>query len=136
MWSFHTPTQKIPPTSKNSPTKFQIFTKILKSSISPYFSTKIAPHKKFTHYRTLYRQSPSFTTLFRPLSHKIQLKIFTNSLSHLNFLPYIKAFLRCTIFTSKKSPFNSFLNQKFLNLQQRIIIYPTNQKIRRQKLCV
>lgn len=101
MRSFHTPTQKITPTSKNSIPKFQIFTKILKSSIPPYFSTKIAPHKKFTPYRTLYRQSPYFSTLFRPLSHKIQLKIFTNSLSHPNFLPYIKAFLRCTIFTSK-----------------------------------
>lgn len=101
MWSFHTPTQKITPTSKNLPTKFQIFTKILKSSIFPYFSMKTAPHKKFTPYRTLYRQSPYSTTLFRPLSHKIQLKFFTNSLSHPNFLPYIKAFLRCTIFTSK-----------------------------------
>lgn len=101
MRSFHTPTQKIPPTSKNSPTKSQIFTKILKSSISPYFSTKTTPHQNFTHYRTLYRQSPYSTTLFRHLSHKIQLKIFTNSLTHPNFLPYIKAFLRCTIFTSK-----------------------------------
>lgn len=101
MRSFHTPTQKIPPTSKISPTKSQIFTQILKSSISPYFSTKIAPHQNFTPYRTPYRQSPYFTTLFRPLSHKIQLKIFTNSLFHPNFLPYIKAFLRCTIFTSK-----------------------------------
>lgn len=101
MWSFHTPTQKIPPTSKNSPTKSQIFTKILKPSISPYFSTKIAPHQNFTPYRTPYRHIPYFTTLFRPLSHKIQLKIFTNSLTDHNFLPYIKAFLRCTIFTSK-----------------------------------
>lgn len=101
MRSFHTPTQKITPTSKNSPTKSQIFTKILKSSISPCFSTKIALHQNFTHYRTPYRQNPYFTTLFRPLSHKIQLKIFINSLFHHNFLPYIKAFLRCTIFTSK-----------------------------------
>ena len=101
MWSFHTPTQKIHLTSKNSPTKSHIFTKILRSSISPYFSTKIAPHQKFTTYRTTYRQSPYFTTLFRPLSHKIQLKFFTNSLTDHNFLPYIKAFLRCTIFTSK-----------------------------------
>ena len=101
MRSFHTPTQKIPPTSKNSSTKFQIFTKILKSSISPYFSTKITSHQKFTSYRTPYRQNTYFTTLFHPLSHKIQLKIFTNSLTDHNFLPYIKAFLRCTIFTSK-----------------------------------
>ena len=71
MQSFHTPTQKIPPTSKNSSTKFQIFTKILKSSISPCFSTKIAPHKNFTPYRTTYRQNPYFSTLFCPFSHKI-----------------------------------------------------------------
>lgn len=101
MRSFHTPTQKIPPTSKNSPTKLQIFTKILRSSISPYFSTKITSRQKFTPYRTPYRQNTYFTTLFRPLSHKIQLKIFTNSLTDHNFLPYIKAFLRCTIFMSK-----------------------------------
>lgn len=101
MRSFHTPTQKIPPTFKNSPTKFQIFTSLHKSSISPYFSTKIAPHQKITHYRTLYRQIPYFTTLFRPLSLKNHLKIFTNSLFYPNFLPYLKAFLRCTIFTSK-----------------------------------
>nr|DAR13983.1 MAG TPA: hypothetical protein [Caudoviricetes sp.] len=31
-------------------------------------------------------------------------------------------------FYVKKSPFNSFPNQKFSNHQQRIIIYPTNQK--------
>ena len=101
MRSFHTPTQKITPTSKNPPTKFQIFTNHLKSSISTYFSTKIAPHQNFTHYRTPYRQSHYFTTLFRPLSHKIQLKFFTNSLTDHNFLPYIKAFLRCTIFSRK-----------------------------------
>lgn len=101
MWSFHTPTQKIHLTSKNSPTKSQIFTKILRSSISPCFSTKITSHQNFTPYRTPYRQNPYFTTLFRHLSHKIQLKFFTNPLSYPNFLPYIKAFLRCTIFTSK-----------------------------------
>ena len=92
---------KIHLTSKNSPTKSQIFTKILRSSISPCFSTKITSHQNFTPYRTPYRQIHYSTTLFRPLSHKIQLKIFTNSLSHPNFLHYIKAFLRCTIFTSK-----------------------------------
>lgn len=98
MRSFHTPTQKSTPKihpNHLSPTHFQ------KSSKSPYFSTKIAPHQKFTPYRTPYRHIPYFTTLFRPLSHKIQLKIFTNSLTDHNFLPYIKAFLRCTIFTSK-----------------------------------
>lgn len=118
MRSFHTPTQKIPLTSKNSPTKSQIFTKILEYSIFPYFSTKITPHQNFTPYRNPYRQSPYFTTLFRPLSHKIQLKIFTNSLSHPNFLPYIKAFLRCTIFTSKKSPFTLFQIKNFQTINR------------------
>lgn len=121
MWSFHTPTQKITPTSKNSPTKFQIFTKILKPSISPYFSTKIALHQKFTPYRTQYRQTPCFTTLFRPLSHKIQLKIFTNSLSHPNFLLYTKLFLRCTIFTSKNHH-QLFPKSKIFKPSQRIIL--------------
>lgn len=118
MRSFHTPTQKIPPISKNSPTKFQIFTKILKSSISPYFSTKIVLHQNFTPYRTPYRQRPYFTTLFRPISHKIQLKIFTNSLTDPNFLPYIKAFLRCTIFTSKNHHSTLFQIKNFQTLNR------------------
>ena len=112
MRSFHTPTQKIPPISKNSPTKIPIFHLSPQILNFPLFFNENRTSLKFTPYRTPYRQSPYLTTLFRPLSHKIQLKIFTNSLFHPNFLPYIKAFLRCTIFTSKKSPFNSFSNQK------------------------
>lgn len=119
MWSFHTPTQKIPPTSKNSPTKFQIFTNHLRSSIFPYFSTKTTPHQNFTHYRTTYRQIHYFTTLFRHLSHKIQLKIFTNSLSHPNFLPYIKGIFTMYYFYVKN------------HHQQRIILVYKINYIRR-----
>ena len=122
-------------TSKNPPTKFQIFTKILKSSISTYFSTKIALHQTFTPYRTLYRQNPCFTTPFRPLSHKIQLKIFTKSLSHPNFLPYIKAFLRCTIFTSKIT-IQLFSKSKIFKPSTENNNVSHKSKIRRQKLCV
>lgn len=85
----------------NSTQNHPFFTLIPKSSKFPYFTTKITPHQKITPYRTPYRQIPYFTTLFHPLSLKNHLKIFTNSLSHPNFLPYLKAFLRCTIFTSK-----------------------------------
>lgn len=105
MWSFHTPTQKSTPKihpNHLSPTHFQ------KSSKSPCFTTKIAPRQKFTPYRTPYRQSPYFTTLFRPLSHKIQLKIFTNSLSHPNFLPYIKGIFTMYYFYVKKSHFRKY----------------------------
>lgn len=124
----HTNSKKSLPLLKFHPQNSKFSPKFTNPQNPLIFLTKIAPRQKITPYRTPYRQNPYFTTLFRPLSHKIQLKIFTNSLSHPNFLPYIKTFLRCTIFTSKKSPFNSFLNQKFLNLQQRIIMYPTNQK--------
>ena len=94
-----------------------------KSSKFPYFSTKITPHQKIIPYRTPYRQIPYFTALFRPFSHKNHLKFFTNSLSHPNFLPYIKAFLRCTIFTSKITI--QLSNTKFQTFNQRITIYPT-----------
>ena len=132
MRSFHTPTQKIPP---NLPQNHQFSTLIPKSSVSPYFTTKIAPHQKITTYRTPYRQIPYLTTLFRPLSHKNQLKLFTNSLSHPNFLPYLKAFLRCTIFTSKITIQLIFFKSKIFkpSKENNNISHKSKQKIRRNK---
>lgn len=134
MRSFHTPTQKILP---NSTPKSPIFHPHPKSSVSPYFSTKITPHQKFTPYRTPYRQIPYFTTLFRPLSHKNQLKLFTNSLFHPNFLPYLKAFLRCTIFTSKITIQLIFFKHEIFKPSTENNNTSHKSKIRRnKKLCV
>ena len=118
MRSFHTPTQKNPlPLLKFHPkiTKFHLSPQILNF---PLFFNENRTSLKFTPYRTPYRQSPYLTTLFRPLSHKIQLKIFTNSLSHPNFLPYIKAFLRCTIFTSKNNHLTLFQIKNFQTINR------------------
>ena len=55
--------KKILPNSTQNP---PFFTFIPKSSISPYFTTKTAPHQKIIHYRPPYRQIPYFTTVFPP----------------------------------------------------------------------
>lgn len=129
MRSFHTPTQKIPHTSKNSPTKFQIFTKILKSSKFPYFSTKITPHQKITHYRTPYRQIPYFTILFRHLSLKNQLKNFHKLTLPSKLSSLFKGIFTMHYFYIKNHHSNHiFQTRNFQTFKQRIIIYPTNQK--------
>lgn len=139
MWSFHTPTQKIHPLLKIHPQNPKFSPKSSNPQFPLIFQRKLHLTKIFPTYRTPYRQSPYFTTLFRPLSHKIQLKIFTNSLFHPNFLPYLKAFLRCTIFTSKIIIQLIFFKHKISNLQtenNNISNKTKNKKTRRhKKLC-
>lgn len=99
MRSFHTPTQK---NHTQFHPKFPHFSPF---SPNPQFllilQRKSHLTKKSPLIEPLIVKSLISQHFFRPLSHKNQLKLFTNSLFHPNFLPYLKAFLRCTIFTSK-----------------------------------
>ena len=115
MRSFHTQTQKIPPNSKNSPTKSQIFTKILKPSISPYFSTKITPHQNFPHLSNPISPKPLFYNTFPPSLTQNSTKIFHKFTHRSQLSSLYKGIFTMYYFYVKKSPFNSFPNQKFSN---------------------
>lgn len=136
MRSFHTPTQKIPPTSKNSPTKSQIFTKILKPSISPYFSTKITPHQNFPHLSNPISPKPLFHNTFPPSLTQNLTKNFHKLTLPSQLSSLYKGIFTMYYFYVKKITIQLFSKSKIFKPSTENNNVSNKSKIRRQKLCV